>query len=123
MTIHLSAKHGAAFAPGKSKRNKYGSEKTLLDGILFDSKAEANFYAALKQRAKGGEVTDIELQRQYDLIVHGVLVARYRADFVFFDRIACARRVVDVKGVVTRDFAIKRKLMKACHGIKVEVVK
>lgn len=123
MTTHLSAKNGAAFLPGKSKRSKYGAQKTLLDGILFDSKAEANFYAALKQREKAGEVTDIERQRQYDLMVNGVLVARYRADFVFFDRILRARRVVDVKGVATRDFRLKAKLMKACFGIEVEVVK
>lgn len=123
MTTHLSTKNGAAFLPGKSKRSKYGAQKTLLDGILFDSKAEANFYAALKQREKAGDVTDIERQREYDLMVNGVLVARYRADFVFFDRILCARRVVDVKGVATKDFRLKAKLMKACFGIEVEVVK
>jgi len=123
MTIHLSVKEGAAFLPAKTKRSKYGAEKTLLDGILFDSNAEANFYAALKQREKAGEVTDIEPQREYDLMVNGVLIARYRADFVFFDRVARARRVVDVKGVATRDFRLKAKLMKACFGIEVEVVK
>lgn len=123
MTIQLSAKEGAALLPGKPKRSKYGAEKTLLDGILFDSKAEANFYAALKQREKAGEVTDIARQREYDLMVNGVLVASYRADFVFFDRRARAFRVVDVKGFATRDFRLKAKLMKACHGIDVEVVK
>lgn len=123
MTIHLSAKEGAAFLPGKSKRSKYGAQKTLVDGILFDSKAEAAFYAALKQREKAGEVTDIYPQREYDLMVNGVLIARYRADFVFFDRILRTRRVVDVKGYATRDFRLKAKLMKACFGIEVEVVR
>ncbi|KNY13109.1 hypothetical protein AKG11_31045 [Shinella sp. SUS2] len=123
MTIHLSAKEGAAFLPGKSKRSKYGAQKTLVDGILFDSKAEAAFYAALKQRLAAGEISDLKLQREYDLMVNGVLIARYRADFVFFDRVVRARRVVDVKGVATRDFRLKAKLMKACFGIDVEVVK
>ncbi|WP_439605465.1 DUF1064 domain-containing protein [Shinella sp.] len=107
----------------KSKRSKYGAERTLLDGILFDSKAEARFYADLKNRERAGEVTEIELQREYDLMVNGVLVARYRADFVFFDRILRARRVVDVKGFATRDFRLKAKLMKGCFGIDVEVVR
>ncbi len=35
-----------------ARRNKYGAKKTTLDGITFDSKAEARYYAALKQREK-----------------------------------------------------------------------
>lgn len=124
MTLHLTREQGQALLSAKPKRgNKYGAKRTLLDGIGFDSKAEASFYADLKIREKAGEVADIERQREYDLMVNGVLVARYRADFVFFDRRARARRVIDVKGVATRDFTMKRKLMKACHGIEVEVVK
>lgn len=105
------------------KRSKYGAKRTLLDGILFDSKAEACFYAFLKQREKANEVSDIKRQHKYDLMVNGVLIASYIADFVFFDRKVKAYRVVDVKGFVTRDFRLKAKLMKACFGIEVEVVK
>lgn len=125
MQVHLSREEGRQLlSQKKAKRgNKYNAKRVLLDGICFDSKAEANYYAALKLREKAGEVTDIELQRWYDLIVNGVLVARYRADFVFFDRLCCARRIVDTKGVVTRDFRVKQKLMKACHGLEIEVVK
>lgn len=122
MTERISSQQYRARA-AKPKRSKYGSKRTLFDGILFDSKAEAQYYANLKLRERAGEVTDINRQRWYDLMVNGVLVARYRADFVFFDREACARRIVDVKGVVTREFSIKKKLMKACHGLEVEVCK
>lgn len=123
MTLRLSREEGKALLSAKPKRSKYGAHRTLVDGILFDSKAEARFYADLKNRERAGEVTEIELQREYDLMVNGVLVARYRADFVFFDRIARARRVLDVKGVATRDFRLKAKLMKACFGIDVQVVR
>ncbi|MFK0273673.1 DUF1064 domain-containing protein [Ensifer sp. NPDC090286] len=119
----MSAKEYQASLATPKRGNKYGAKRTLLDGILFDSKAEASFYAVLKQREKAGEVTDIERQREYDLMVNGVLVARYRADFVFFDRRDRSRRVVDIKGVATRDFTMKRKLMKACFGIEVEVIR
>lgn len=122
MTLHLSREEGKALLSAKPKRSKYGAERTLLDGILFDSKAEARFYADLKNRERAGEVSDIDRQREYDLMVNGVLIARYRADFVFFDRVARARRVVDVKGVATPAFRLKAKLMKACFGIDVEVV-
>ncbi len=124
MTLHLTREQGQAILAQKTKpTNKYNAKRVLLDGICFDSKAEANYYAALKLREKANEVTDIELQRWYDLIVNGVLVARYRADFVFFDRLCFTRRIVDTKGVVTRDFRMKQRLMKACHGLEIEVVK
>ncbi|WP_426126291.1 DUF1064 domain-containing protein [Pararhizobium sp. PWRC1-1] len=124
MNIHLTREEGRQLLSQKKKpTNKFNAKRVLLDGICFDSKAEATYYAALKLREKANEVTDIEVQRWYDLIVNGVLVARYRADFVFFDRICCARRIVDTKGVVTRDFRVKQKLMKACFGIDVEVIR
>lgn len=105
------------------KRSKYGAKRTLVDGIAFDSKAEASYYGSLKMRAKAGEVENIELQRSFDLIVNGVKIARYRADFVFWDVPLRRRRIIDVKGVETPAFKLKRKLMKACHGLEIEVVK
>ncbi len=35
----------------------------------------------------------------------------------------CAPCVVDTKGVATPAFRLKAKLMKACHGLEIEVVK
>jgi hypothetical protein len=49
------------------RRSKYGNVRCELDGITFDSKAEMRFYAALKQRVKAGEVSDLELQKPYEL--------------------------------------------------------
>lgn len=106
-----------------AKRQKYNAKRVLLDGICFDSKAERDYYAALKIRERAGEVTDVELQRPYALTVNGVLVATYRADFVFWDIPLRRRRVVDVKGVATPVFRLKQKLMRACHSIDIEVVK
>lgn len=124
MTLHLSREEGKALVSAKPKRSKYGAHRTLVDGILFDSKAEARFYADLKSRERAGEVTEIDRQRRYDLIVNGLLVASYHADFVFHDRILRRRRVVDIKGgPVTPAFRLKAKLMKACHGIDVEVIR
>lgn len=124
MNLHLTREEGRQLLSQKKKpTNKYNAKRVLLDGICFDSKAEANYYAALKLREKANEVTDIELQRKYDLAPNGVHVAFYVADFVFFDRLLCRRRVVDVKGVSTPAFRLKQKLMKACFGIEVEVIR
>ena len=37
------------------KKSKYSSAKTDVDGITFDSKKEAEFYAELKLRERAGE--------------------------------------------------------------------
>lgn len=107
----------------QQRGNKYGAKKTVLDGHVFDSKAEANYYAMLKVREKAGEVFEVEMQRPYALTINGYLICTYRADFAFFDALEKRNRVVDVKGVATDVFQIKRKLMKAIYGIDVEVVK
>lgn len=108
----------------KPARNKYGAKKTVLDGIRFDSKAEANFYATLKLREKAGEVSGVELQRPFALIgPDGEVITTYRSDFAFWDHIEDRFRVVDVKGVETDVFKLKRKMMRSMLGIEVEVVK
>ncbi len=123
MTEHMSAKQYQAAIAEPKRGNKYKAQRTLLDGVCFDSKAEAAYYACLKLRQKAGEVEDVEMQRSYALTINGVLVCSYRADFVFWDVAMKRRRVIDVKGVVTPVFRIKQKLMTACHGLEVEVVK
>ncbi|WP_139975821.1 DUF1064 domain-containing protein [Ochrobactrum sp. CGA5] len=107
-----------------ARRNKYGAKKTTLDGITFDSKAEARFYAELKQREKAGEVGGVELQRPFVILgPKGELITTYRADFAFWDFEEDRFRVIDVKGVETPVFRLKRKLVKSFLGIDVEVVK
>lgn len=110
----------------KPKRNKYGAKKTVVDGITFDSKREAQVYGELKLREKAGEIYDLEIHPKYELDVLGTVICKYTADFCFYEvDHPNAFRVVDVKSPPTarkRDFIMTRKLMKACHGIDVEIV-
>ena len=110
-------------ADQSERPSKYRNRKTVVDGIKFDSKREAQFYSSLKQLECAGQVSQIELQKRYPLAVNGETVCTYLADFAFHDAIQNRYRVVDVKGVVTKDFSIKRKLMRAIHGIEVEVIR
>jgi len=106
------------------KRSKYGNRKVVVDGITFDSQAEANYYAALKIREMAGEVGGVEHQRPFNILgPKGELITTYRADFAFWDFTEDKFRVIDVKGVETPMFRLKRKLVKAFLGIDVEVVK
>jgi len=62
---------------------KYRNVKTQLDGLTFDSKAEAAYYAELKLREKAGEVRHIRRQVRYPLDVNGIKICDYIADFVY----------------------------------------
>ena len=123
MNTRLSSQEYRA-QTAKPKRNKYGAKRTVIDGVLFDSKAEATYYTALKMREKAGEVSAVELQRPFSLLgPKGELICTYKADFCFWDHKADRFRVVDVKGVETSVFKLKRKMMKVLLGIEVETAK
>lgn len=105
-------------------RPKYGNRKTVLDGIKFDSKAEAARYATLKLWQRVGDIQNLECQPRYDLIVNGQKVGQYVGDF----RYQKDGRIVveDVKSEPTKTsvYRLKARLMKAIHGIDiVEVMK
>ncbi|MGO8368891.1 DUF1064 domain-containing protein [Rhizobium ruizarguesonis] len=112
-------------AIAKPKRgNKFGAKKTIFEGILFDSKREAEVYRDLKLLERSGRIAGFERQRKFELIVNGKIIGTYRADFAFIDHDHDGRfRVVDVKGVVTRDFKRVQKIIKAIYNVDVEVWK
>lgn len=100
-------------------RAKYGNKKTIVDGIKFDSIAEAARYGALKLMISAKMITDLELQKRYKLEVNGELICTYVADFVYR---FCGSSVIiceDVKGTKTPVYNLKKKLMKAIHGIEI----
>ena len=43
---------------------KYRSKRTVIDGITFDSKKEANRYCELKLLEKSGEIKNLDLQKK-----------------------------------------------------------
>lgn len=98
--------------------SKYNAIRTTVDGITFDSKAEAARYSELKLLQAAGEIYGLALQPTFPLVVNGVKVATYIADFEYFA--AGARRVIeDVKGVKTPLYRLKKKLVKVIHGVEV----
>ena len=102
-------------------RNKYNARKAEVDGTTFDSRKEAQRYAELKLLLRGGEIRDLRLQVKYELIPKqdGERACNYVADFVYEDAVTGQTVVEDTKGVKTRDYTIKRKLMLWRYGIKV----
>jgi hypothetical protein len=107
----------------EKKKSKYGNVKTEIDGSRFDSQKEAARYVQLRYREKAGEITDLELQREFELIVNGEKVASYVSDFSYQESGELV--VEDVKSAITRKlptYRLKKKLMKSIHGITIKEV-
>ena len=104
--------------------SKYKSKKTVVDGIEFDSKKEAEVWLILKQKQNLGEIENLRRQEKYLLIPkqEGERATHYLADFAYYDRAKDKEVVVDVKSEFTRKlpvYIVKRKLMLWFHGIKI----
>ena len=104
-------------------KQKYGAVPTTVDGIRFASKREAKRYRELKIFEVNFLITDLVLQPRYPMVVNGVKVCTYVADFRYARADTGQVIVEDVKGMATPVYRIKKKLMLACHGIVVEEVR
>ena len=96
--------------------NKYNNKKTIVDGIKFDSEMESHYYIYLKQLKEIGEVVDFVLQPTY-LLQEGfnlngkrIRPITYKADFKVIYKDG-HEEVIDVKGKLTEEFKIKRKML------------
>ena len=100
--------------------NKYKAVKVNIDGITFDSKAEAHRYSELKIMQAGRLIYDLELQPEFHHMINGQKMFTYRADFKYIEH---GRDVIeDVKGVCTPIFNLKRRIIQAEFGIEIRMV-
>ena len=120
---------------GKSdKPGKYHSRKcavTLPESgkqITFDSEREARRFGELRMLLRCGQIQDLRLQANFTL-QEGYTTADgervrpivYRADFTYRERTGDGWRPVveDVKGVRTKEYSMKRKMMLEKFGVKI----
>ena len=110
-------------APAPKYRNK------PTDG--YASKREAKRAAALRLMQEAGQIRDLREQVEFLLVPRqkrpdgtAERSCSYWADFVYDEWTADGwRRVVeDVKGVRTREYVLKRKLMLMVHGVAIREV-
>ncbi|MBQ6040016.1 MAG: DUF1064 domain-containing protein [Oscillospiraceae bacterium] len=123
--------------------HKYRNRKVSVDGIDFDSIREARRYKELKLLLLAGDITCLRMQVPFELVPAqyeetGEVYTRgprkgqqkqgrcieksvvYIADFVYWQD---GKRIVeDTKGMKTKDYIIKRKLMLHVHGIRIREV-
>lgn len=108
----------------RTRRNKYGNHKPVVNGIKFDSRAEADYYFIAKTYAKDNQL-EMRMQEQFELMPKFKLGGKtyraitYKPDFTFYDNGKLVK-VVDVKGMQTQVFRLKAKLF--CANYKVPLV-
>lgn len=120
--------------------NKYHNYKARsVDGLIHDSKKEARRWNELLLLERAGKIKDLKRQVKFVLIPaqrepkiigvrggikQGKIIERecsYVADFTYTDKNG-NYVVEDTKGIKTKDYIIKRKLMLYVHEIRIKEV-
>ncbi|MGY4559450.1 DUF1064 domain-containing protein [Bacillus thuringiensis] len=114
----------------KKKTGRINSRKTVVLGIEFDSKTEAEYYLVLKSDS---EVVEIELQPQYMLLEGFYITTRggkrkkrrdwkFTADFLVTYKDG-TQEVIDVKGYANDRFPYFKKMFEHRYQQELVVVK
>lgn len=136
----------------KRRINKLGNRSITIDGIKFQSIREGNRYCELKLLQRAGKISNLELQKRYELIpayyevvetgeyykvgskkgqpktkkVCKELAVDYVADFVYEENgntiVEDSKGFRDPSSATYKVFVIKRKLMMWKYGIFVREV-
>lgn len=115
--------NGNAELKESEKKNKYNARKIKVDGIWFDSQAEADYYCQLKLLVQSGVIDGFCRQARF-VVTAGdcdTKATEYVTDFVIFypDK---SYRIVDVKGMKTEIFKLKMKSLREKYPkLKIEL--
>jgi len=92
-------------------KNKYNAIKQTYNGEVFDSKKELKRYMELELLLRAKEITDLELHPKFDLMVNGVKIGRYTADFRYKNGSDIIVEDVKSKATKTRDYMLRKKIL------------
>jgi len=112
---------------------KYHAQAVTVDGIRFDSTREATRYRELRLLVAAGEITGLEQQPEFPLLVMERwrggppwierYCGRYRADFRYV--LPTGEIVIeDVKSAPTKTTAyrLRKRIVEAIHGVTIREV-
>lgn len=114
--------HRKKRCPLHARANKYKAQATDSAGLRFDSKKEARRHSELTMLQDGGHIEGLERQVAFPLLVNGVRVATYVADFVYTEKPSGRRVVEDAKGYRNAYYRLKARLFRACNGFPITEV-
>ena len=92
-------------------RNKYNAIKQTYNGEIFDSKKELNRFMELEILLRAREISDLEVHPKFDLMVNGVKIGRYTADFRYKKGSDIIVEDVKSKATKTRDYVLRKKIL------------
>jgi hypothetical protein len=101
---------------------KYRNKPIVIDGIRFASQAEGRFYGNLKLLEAAGHLSNITCHPRFPILINDIHVCFVVLGFAYVTRDG-KFHVVDVKGKDNALSKLKRKLVEAAHGFKVEIAK
>lgn len=102
----------------KHLRHKFGARRTEANGRAYASKAEARYAQGLALQQRAGEL--LFWLEQVPVPLPGK--TKYVVDFVEFWANGTVR-FVDVKGVQTETFRLKKRQVEEIYPFEIEVIK
>lgn len=131
-----SKRHGGA-APGftwnslsldaPARRGRFATgdkERRTIDGVEFDSIAEAHRFANLKLLQRAGRISQLTYQPRWEVKINGQHYCSYRADSSYFCHERNRLVIEEVKTSGTEKdtaYRLRKKAAELAHGIRVEV--
>lgn len=115
---------------GVRKISKYGNRTVITEDGKFDSVKEYSRWQELKLLLRAGEIYDLQRQVPFVLIPiqkdeRGRVIereVRYIADFTYRNTSDHRLVVEDTKGMKTKEYILKRKMMLYRNGIRIQEV-
>jgi hypothetical protein len=111
--LHMSSSQFRQFR--SQSKSKYGAQKTVINGIKYDSKRESKRGQELEYLEKIGKIINLQRQVKFELqpgFINNnkekIRPIYYLADFVYEEK---GQKIVeDSKGFRTKDFILKKKM-------------
>lgn len=114
-----SAEYLAHMAAKALKPSKYLNKWVKVDNQNFQSQAEADRYMVLNNWVRMGMIPQFERQKLFKLVINGVMITTYRCDFYYRTKEG-GHVIEDVKGFITEEYLIKKRLMKVIYGVDIK---
>jgi hypothetical protein len=101
----------------KPKKSKYHNKKVKIDGHVFDSIKESEYYNELKLRLKAEDIFGFCIQPIF-ILTNSI---SYRPDFIVWN-VDGSVEIIDTKGFKTDVYKIKKKLFEEKFNLKIKEI-
>ena len=113
----LTAEKMQAKMKAPKKPSKYKNKRIEVDGVMFDSMAEARRWKQLLLLERAGKITRLERQVKFPIVLNDQHMFTWIADFVYYEGLV--KVTEDVKGYKTPVYKMKKKLVECLYGFKI----